>query len=149
MTNAILLTKYIKDALESDSELRRLVSQYKDQNTGALKSMSPRIFPLVTERDTLFPFIIIERNNLFPFTTKDGTYNDKVSVLINVVSDRYEESLIIANNVRNLIENNKYRKKGEIYVESIRLESVTEYYEELAYVQQMNFEFTCANFVKI
>ena len=58
MDNSILVSKYIRRFLAENSE----VSQFIDVN---------KIFPLIANAETSFPFIVYQRSSLTPVYTKD------------------------------------------------------------------------------
>ena len=125
MDNSLLVGKYIYRMLSEDEVLSGKVT-------------SRKIFPLVANADTTYPFIVYSRTGLTVEYCKDGTVEDTVDFLILSVSDNYVESLEVANQIRSILENKRY-KDDTIQISSIRLSSVQEEYIEDAYIQRLNF----------
>lgn len=125
MDNSLLVGKYIYRMLSEDEVLSGKVT-------------SRKIFPLVANADTTYPFIVYSRTGLTVEYCKDGTVEDTVDFLILAVSDNYVESLEVANQIRSILENKRY-KDDTIQISSIRLSSVQEEYMEDAYIQRLNF----------
>lgn len=125
MDNSLLVGKYIYRMLSEDEVLSGKVT-------------SRKIFPLVANADTTYPFIVYSRTGLTVEYCKDGTVEDTVDFLILSVSDNYVESLEVANQIRSILENKRY-KDNTIQISSIRLSSVQEEYMEDAYIQRLNF----------
>jgi hypothetical protein len=127
MDNTILAGKYIRKILIENTEIQSLISTNK-------------IFPLLANPDTTFPFITYSRNNLTPVYTKNLLSDNDISFTIYVVSNEYVESLDIANAVRHALEG--YRYKDEIInIYPIQLQSITEETLDDAYIQRMIFVF--------
>lgn len=97
-----------------------------------------KIYPLIADEGTTFPFIIYKRTGLTPESTKDNT-NENVSVEINIVSSNYSESIDLAIKVRKALEH----KKGtysDIAIEDIVIDDATEDYIEDTFIQTLNFK---------
>ena len=62
-----------------------------------------KIYPLIADEGTTFPFIIYKRTGLTPESTKDNT-NENVSVEINIASSNYSESIDLAIKVRKALD---------------------------------------------
>ena len=97
-----------------------------------------KIYPLIADEGTTFPFIIYKRTGLTPESTKDNT-NENVSVEINIASSNYSESIDLAIKVRKALEH----KKGtysDIAIEDIVIDDATEDYIEDTFVQTLTFK---------
>ena len=92
MTNSILIGKAIYNLLKNDNTTHNYVGD--------------KIFPLVAENETTFPFIAYSRENVNGSTgyTKDGCVGDDVQFRVDIVSDSYNESCEIALAVRTCLE---------------------------------------------
>lgn len=96
-----------------------------------------KIYPLIADEGTTFPFIIYKRTGLTPESTKDNT-NENVSVEINIASSNYSESIDLAIKVRKALEH----KKGtysDIAIEDIVIDDATEDYIEDTFIQTLTF----------
>jgi len=124
MKNSILITKYIVDLLEANTQLTNYVGN--------------KIYPIDAKQGTTFPFIVIRRTNISAEYSKDGRTKDTVGFSVIIVSDSYEDSVNIAQLVRETLE--LYR--GEVDATKIFYITFTGITEDLynnAFVQQMNF----------
>lgn len=125
MTNSIFIGKYIYYALTESSE----VNQY----------VGFKVFPIVAEQGTEYPFIVYRRNNIQNSeNTKDGFNEDSVDFDVIVVSDKYDECIEIANAVRKVLEKKK-RVYGDMLITNTLLQGISEDFVENAYVQTLNF----------
>ena len=96
-----------------------------------------KIYPIIVEKDTNYPFIVYKRSNVIPDYTKDYHFKDYVIVDIICVSNHYVESVEIASLVRESLED---KRIGDI--NSIRLESADEDFIDDAYIQTLTFNLT-------
>lgn len=97
-----------------------------------------KIYPLIADEGTTFPFIIYKRTGLTPESTKDNT-NENVSVEINIASSNYSESIDLAIKVRKALEH----KKGtysDIAIEDIVIDDATEDYIEDTFIETLTFK---------
>lgn len=124
MKNSLLIGKKIKTILSSNSELNSKVNG--------------QIYPLLANQSTKYPFIVYSRDSVTADYCKDGNFQDNVGVTIITVSDNYEESVDIANLVRESFELLTF-KDDDIYIAESYLVSVTESTQEDAYIQRINF----------
>ena len=125
MDNSILVSKYIRRFLVENEEVQGLIDVNK-------------IFPLIANADTTFPFIVFQRSNLMPIYTKDILTENQITMVIIVVSNDYIQSLDLANAVRHALEGNIYRD-NDIVISAMKMESITEETLEDAYIQRMVF----------
>ena len=66
-----------------------------------LSGLLPRVYPIVAENGTRYPFIIYTRDSVAPHAlTKDGYAEDEVTVTVKVVSDEYADAVDYAQKVR-------------------------------------------------
>ena len=125
MDNSLLIGKYIYKLLSEDEGLSGLVTPKK-------------IFPLIANADTTYPFVVYSRTGLSVQYCKDGLVEDTVEMQIIAVSDNYAESLEVANQIRKTLELRRY-KDDDIQIRECKLTSVYEEYMEDAFIQRMNF----------
>lgn len=121
MVNSILIGKTIYKLLTESDELKEYVGN--------------KIYPLVADENVSFPFVIYYRTNIKNLTNKDGYYEDEVSFSVIVVSNKYLESLEIANIIRSIFE--KRQLTEDIY--NVTVEDIDEDFRENAYIQQLYF----------
>ncbi len=96
-----------------------------------------KIYPIIVEKKTTYPFIVYKRSNIIPDYTKDFHFKDEVIIDIICVSNNYSESINIASIVRNILEDKRFAD-----IESIKLESADEDFIENAYIQTLSFNLT-------
>lgn len=125
MDNSLLVGKYIYKILSQDKVLSTKVTPKK-------------IYPLIANADTTYPFIVYARTGLAVDYCKDGTVENKIDFQILSVSDNYVESLEVANQIRNILEMKRY-KEEDICIRECKLYSVAEEYMEDAFIQRLNF----------
>ena len=121
MTNSILIGKAIRSILGGQ--------------------LSTKVFPLVADNGTNFPFICYTRESITEDTpTKDGSIGDIVIVRVDVVADTYNESITIANSVRHILEKPLHITEG-LKIEEMFLSGIDESWDSDTYIQRMRF--TC------
>ena len=118
--SGLSVNKYIYNILINDEIIKGIVSN--------------KIYPLVAEESTTFPFVIFRKNNVNTEYSKDGSVRDSVSFSVTAIAVDYITTIDIAERVRELLEN-----KRNNYFNRITLESVTEDYMDNAYVQELTF----------
>ena len=107
------------------------------ENKSLTDIVGNKIYPIIVEKDTNYPFIVYKRSNVIPEYTKDYHFKDYVIVDIICVSNHYVESVEIASLVRESLED---KRIGDI--NSIRLESADEDFIDDAYIQTLTFNLT-------
>lgn len=117
--------KLIYSLLSADSRLSTLLGN--------------KIFPLIVENNTTYPFIVYKRSDVKANYTKDYYLNDDVSIDIVCVSDNYLSGLEIAVIIREILENKRFKNEG---VERIQLDYANEDYLENAFIQTLGFTIT-------
>ena len=108
---------------------------------GLKKLVGDKIYPLSTTKSATFPFVLYKRSSLTPECTKDRySTGDSVSMEVVVASDKYLNSITIAEEVRKALEG----KRGEydnFSVIDARLSSASEDYIEDTFIQNLTFTF--------
>ena len=99
MDNSILIGKLIYKMLSEDETLSGMVTPKK-------------IFPLVANADTTFPFVVYARTALNVEYCKDGVVGNTIEFQVIAVSDSYVESLEVANRIRGILELMRYKDEG-------------------------------------
>ena len=80
-----------------------------------------KVFPLVADEGTTFPFVVYRRSRLVPSSTKDRyNYNELATVDVIIASSKYSESIELAETVKSAIEHKRGTfnniKVGDIYL---------------------------------
>ena len=120
-------------SLEVGKEIYSILSK----NKSLTDKVGNKIYPIIVEKDTNYPFIVYKRSNVIPDYTKDYHFKDYVIVDIICVSNHYVESVEIASLVRESLED---KRIGDI--NSIRLEGADEDFIDDAYIQTLTFNLT-------
>lgn len=143
MTNSILIGLAIYAQLSADTDLQSYVGT--------------KIFPIVAENDTTFPFIAYTRENVdgnFGYT-KDGHVGDRVQFRVDVVSDSYNQSCLIALAVRKCLEKHSYTLTDTVTQNNVQtsvqvlrisdcvMSSINEAYDSETFIQTMRFNCLC------
>ena len=109
-----------------------------DDNVTA--KVNQKIFPLIANEGTTFPFIIYKRSGLEPATTKDRyVYKESVYVEVVIAAESYNESIDIADVVRSAFINKQGNISG-IEVQGIELTTADEDYIEDTFTQTLTFK---------
>jgi hypothetical protein len=90
------------------------------------KVVDNKIYPLIADATTTYPFIMYRRTGLIPENNKDYT-NESVLCEVFVIADNYKESVELAELVRKALEHKSGLISG-IDVEDIILEDCSEEY---------------------
>lgn len=94
-----------------------------------------KVFPIVSESDIDFPFIVYRRSSLFPKYVKFGNVEDEITIEIIALSSNYADSVEIAQLIRDTLE---YK---EIESFTVTLSDACESYGEGdAYAQTLTFK---------
>lgn len=99
-----------------------------------------RIYPLIAEQTTNYPFIVYYRTNISTNNyNKDGICSDAVGFTVVVVSNDYSDSIEIANEVRKTLEKKKIVDEL-MTIYNCHIVNVDESFNDNAYVQTLQFE---------
>lgn len=99
-----------------------------------------KIYPLIADESTTFPFIIYRRSSIAPESDKDYT-NDSATIQIMIAANNYAESVDLAEKVRTSL----IHKSGTIQtipVEDISLVDGSEEFIDNTFVQNLIFKIT-------
>lgn len=103
-------------------------------------SIKNKIYPLIADETTTFPFIIYRRSSITPESDKDYS-NDSAHIQIMIAANNYAESVELAEQVRTSL----VHKKGIIQtipVEDISLVDGSEEFIDNTFVQNLIFKIT-------
>lgn len=131
METSLNTGKVIKEILYRDEALNTLVKS--------------QVFPMIAEENTTFPFIVYRRNSIRKASTKDYVNDEIASVDVVIASDKYSQSVEIAERVRFVLERGEY--EGENFsVDNISLSNASEQYMQNTYIQTLTFDVEINNF---
>lgn len=96
-----------------------------------VQGLGDKVFPLIANPNTTFPFLVYRRIGFVPRSNKDYM-GEQVTMELNIASEKYEEGVDIANDVADLLQN----KETDI-IETIQLVNVTEMYLQDTFIQNL------------
>lgn len=104
------------------------------------KNNISKVFPLVADEGTTFPFIVYKRSGLEPANTKDRyNFSELATLDIIVAANTYEESITIAEQVKDILEHSR-GTYADINIEEITLDDADEDYLEDTFIQKLTFK---------
>lgn len=99
-----------------------------------IKGITNKIFPLIANANTNFPFLVYRRNYFRPSINKDFE-NEIVGVEIVIAATKYEESVDIANKVADTLEH----RETEI-IDDIQITNMYEDFIDDTFLQHINID---------
>ena len=119
MDNSISIWRYIRPYLKNNADLQAVM------NTN-------NILPLVVNENTPYPWVVFHRDNISVTYTKPikGGFDNRVS---------YDESLDVANIIRNILEQLKINTE-EIIIHEIEVINISEQYTQDGFRQSIQFQ---------
>ena len=117
-------------------EIGKKVYQILKINDELVNIVGDKIYPLVAESDTSYPFVVFKRTGITPEYTKDWLTMESVSVEIVCASDKYFQSVDMANIIREEMDG---LRGGEIL--ETKVDYITEDFIDDAYIQRIGFNF--------
>ena len=98
-----------------------------------------KVYPLVADEGTTYPFVVYRRSGLTPASTKDRySYKESATVEVIVASNSYPDSIALAEQVKAKMEGTRGTYSG-INIGEITLMNADEDFIEDAFLQRMNF----------
>ena len=98
------------------------------------EKVGSKIYPLIVEESTTFPFIVYKRTNISPNYT-----NESVTVDVVIASKDYTDTVELADYVRDALEGRRGNFAG-IEINDIRMISADEEYIEDTFIQNITFD---------
>lgn len=131
MNNSLLIGKHLYKVLSENEEIK--------------KTFGDKIYPLVAENSTTFPYIIYYRNELQNISnTKDGFTEDNCTFSVVIVDTKYSNTIKAANRVRGILERKKDETEDFILYDTKLLEA-EEKFSDGAYIQELRFTTNITN----
>lgn len=128
MIDTLNIGSFIYDTIKADKQL-----------TDTLR-ISTKVFPIVAEDGTDYPFVTYRRTGLVSNNCKDGYYEDIVRVEIKAICATYIQSVQVINRIRELFECQHIEYENMI-IEDTSIENASENYEYNAFTQTINLVF--------
>lgn len=138
MIDSILIGKVIYSRLATDEII-------KQKLTSVIKGKEVlKLYPLIANDDTTFPYIVYRKESIQPSVMKDGFYQDSVDFTIIINDINYDTCCEIANRVRNLFEWMDFSSKN-LNIRNCHLINIDENWVSNAFVQMLSFTCTVTN----
>lgn len=96
-------------------------------------------FPCIADNDVKFPYIVYNRNGLSTQLTKDGYTDDNISFEISIYSDKYAQSIEVAEAVRNALETLSAQHDAILQIDNSVITNSNESWMNNAYVQNIQW----------
>lgn len=116
-------------------QIGKIIKTLLLSNEQLVSYIGDKVYPLIADNSTTFPFIIYRRSAIEKSSTKDDA-DESVNVEIYIVCERYDESISIAEEVRKSVEHRK-GKFEDLYIDDIIITDASESYEGDAFVQYL------------
>ena len=120
MRTALSVSKNIYSILSADSQLSRTT-----------------LYPIVAPEEVKFPYLVYKRTDIQPIYAKNVICGDRARIEINIVSDKYSQTVTIAERVRELLE---YRRDN--FFRETTFTSAEEGWNDYGYYQKLTFDAT-------
>lgn len=101
------------------------------------ETIGNRIYPLIADEGTSFPFVIYSRIGIDEQSTKDSS-EEQIRVLVQVAANNYQQSIETAEIIRAAMEH-KSGLFNNLLIEDIILEDASEDWLDDAFIQNLNF----------
>ena len=112
------------------SEIRNVIL-----SSAAVKNaVGTKVFPLIANAGTTFPFIVYRRSSYSPKSDKD-TLTESVYIEIAIICNNYEQSVSIANDVADVLL--AYESDT---IEEIKVTNISEEFISDSFVQKVNLQ---------
>lgn len=105
-------------------------------------NIKDRVFPLVAENSTIYPFVVYTRQQTEFNTISKDNLNDISLFDISIVTDKYSDATSISNEVFDLFNNTQ---NTTFNIDWIQVTNITESYENNAFVFTITVMITHTN----
>mgnify|MGYP003295680297 CR=1 FL=1 len=119
----------------------KLIYSRLTENEELNQHLNNKVYPLVADNNVTFPYAVYQRNSVIStYYNKDGIVEDDCNFSIMIVCASYEESIELANLVRDIF-TAKSIITDYLSIYNCRLSDAYEDYSSNSYIQRLNF--TC------
>lgn len=112
------------------SEIRNVILS----SSAVKNAVDTKVFPLIANAGTTFPFIVYRRSSYSPISNKD-VLNESVYIEIAIICNNYEQSVSIANDVADVLI--QYESDT---IEEIKVTNISEEFISDSFVQKVNLQ---------
>lgn len=117
-------------------QIGKAIYHILSNDTDVVDRVQNKIYPLIADVDTTFPFIIYKRTGITPADSKDRfIYSEDVYVEVLIASDKYNESIEIADLVRTALQKGSYDG-----IKDIAFTDADEDYLQDTFIQNLTFK---------
>lgn len=121
-------------------QVGKIIYDILSSDTSVSERVGNKIFPLVSENGTTFPFIVYKRIGILPFTTKDKfIHRSEATVDVIIASDKYYDSIEIADLVLSALSGKKGEYSGQT-VKDIIFSDASEDFVDDTFIQSLTFK---------
>lgn len=127
-------------------ELGRVVKSILLQDEELSRQVESKVFPLVADKGTSFPFIVYRRDGLTPSTNKDKlVFDTLVWMSFIVASSDYRQGLGICSKVIDVLLASQGRTIGGLEITDLELQDTSEEYREDTFLQLLSITMNIKN----
>ncbi len=127
-------------------ELGRVVKSILLQDEEISRQVGSKIFPLVADKGTSFPFIVYRRDGLTPSTNKDKLiFDTQVRMSFIVASSDYRQGLGICSKVIDVLLASQGRTIGGLEITDLELQDTSEEFREDTFLQLLSITVNIKN----
>ena len=112
------------------SEIRNVILS----STAVKNAVGTKVFPLIANAGTTFPFVVYRRSSYSPQSDKD-VLSESVYMEIAIICNNYEQSVSIANDVADALI--QYESDT---IEEIKVTNISEEFISDSFVQKVNLQ---------
>ena len=112
------------------SEIRNVILS----STAVKNAVDTKVFPLIANAGTTFPFIVYRRSSYSPQSDKDAL-TESVYMEIAIICNNYEQSVSIANDVADAL-----IPYDSDTIEEIKVTNISEEFISDSFVQKVNLQ---------
>ena len=126
---SLLIGQHIKAVLDGDPLVKARLGE--------------RVYPVVVTQSTpAYPLLVYSNTGTVPDETKDGNSNDNVTVVLVLMSDKYNEVILLMNHIRYIFEGKTAKYPLFEVTDCVLVSSSEDYDPELAkYVITISLNF--------
>ena len=127
-------------------ELGRVVKSILLQDEELSRQVGSKVFPLVADKGTSFPFIVYRRDGLTPSTNTDKlVFDTQVRMSLIVASSDYRQGLEICSKVIDVLLASQGRTIGGLEITDLELQDTSEEYREDTFLQLLSITVNIKN----
>lgn len=96
-----------------------------------------RVYPIVAENGSNFPFILYDRTGVSQENNKDGFFSENVFFDVTVATQGYEEGITLSDTIRKRL---TIIKDDVSKIYNMQMTNINESFGENTYIQTMSFQ---------